>query len=87
MPRATSLIDAVRERLDADPIRPGPKHWLLKLPEAAREELLDLRAQFIAGSFGRSSAMEVSRRTHTVAAERGWAFPSIKEFALWLRRN
>lgn len=86
MPKA-SLIDAVRERIDADPIRPGPKHWLVKLPTDAREELLHLRAQFLAGNFGRSSAMEVARRTHAIAAERGWAFPSIKEFALWLRRN
>ena len=79
-----SLADAVR----AAPAhtKPGPKGFLDRLDPAARDEILELRRQFQAGEFGSLSAMEVARRVHDEAAQRGWRLVGAKEFALWLRR-
>ena len=79
-----SLADAVR----AAPAhtKPGPKGFLDRLDQTAQDEILELRRQFQAGEFGTLSAMEVSRRVHDEAAQRGWQIVGVKEFSLWLRR-
>jgi hypothetical protein len=81
---AASLADAVRSVKSHT--KPGPKGFLARLDQAAQDELLELRSQFQAGKFGSLSALEVSRRVNAEAAQRGWPFVSVKEFALWLRR-
>ena len=82
--KPVSLSDVVKNTVSHT--RPGPKGFLATLDESAREELLELRRQFQAGTFGTLSALEVSRRVHGEAEKRGWSIVGVKEFALWLRR-
>lgn len=79
-----SLADAVRQSVKD--MRSGPVGFVERLPQDARDEILEVQRQFQAGGFGDASAMAVSRRVHAFAAERGWRLVSVKEFALWLRR-
>lgn len=79
-----SLADAVRQSVTLK--RAGPPAFIERLPRDAQDELLEVRRQFQAGGFGDASAMEVSRRVHAFAADRGWKLVSVKELSLWLRR-
>lgn len=80
----TTLADAVRA--GQCHAKPGPRGFLERLEQSARDEILELRRQFQSGEFGTLSAMEVSRRVQDEASQRGWQLVGVKEFSLWLRR-
>lgn len=49
-----SLADRVAARVE--PHKPGPKHFLERLPPDARDELLEVRRRFQAGEYGTTAA-------------------------------
>lgn len=82
--RSVGLCDAVSDLIR--PVPPGPKHWTLKMPSEARDQMLELRRKFQAGEYGRASAAAVAAQARQYCLDHGWPIVAVKELSLWLNR-
>lgn len=85
MAKRKTLADRVAAAVP-EAARPRSIPWHARLSPEQREQLGIIRTQFQAGHYG-ASAMAVARAISSVAKQDGWATPTTKEIAAWLRKS